>query len=183
MALRGEETEFLNRVDQVLSKNLNNMKDQFNAILDDSNIQTLLDTAKHMSTMQSELYYYQIFMFFMMTIAIWFCYNILSGQFVERLYTNISNQVIKKNEEVLKEQEKRFSKLETIYKIQFDLAKETNTLLHQQNLVSSNVLRSVSEFERKLQQLAQENIRLQAELSKTQNILRKKIKKGEKDAG
>lgn len=183
MALRSEETEFLNRVDQVLSKNLNNMKDQFNAILNDANIQALLDTAKHMSTMQSELYYYQIFMFLMMTIAIWFCYNILSGQFVERLYTNISNQVIQKNEEVLKEQEKRFSKLETIYKIQFDLAKETNTLLHQQNLVSSNVLRSVSEFERKLQQLVQENMRLQAELSKTQNILRKKIKKGEKDAG
>ena len=183
MALSVEETEFLNRVDQVLSKNINHMKDQFNAILDNANPQALLDIAQSLHDAQNRMIIYEAIMLISILIAIWYFYYIFSGRFIDIMHEKISTQLIKNFNEIHAHYEVRVKKLEATYKIQFDLAKETNTLLHQQNLYASSTLRSVSEFEQKLEKLAQENMRLHAELSKTQNILRKKIKKEEKDAG
>lgn len=183
MALSVEETEFLNRVDQVLSKNLNHMKDQFNAILENANPQALLDIAQTLHDTQNRMIIYEAIMLISILIAIWYFFYIFSGRFIDTLHEKISAQLIKNFNEKIFSQEERLKKLEVTYKIQLDLAKETNTALHQQNLFASSTLRSFSEFEQKLRQLAQENMRLHAELSKTQNILRKKIKKEENNAG
>ena len=178
MALNTQETEFLNNVDKVLAKNFSHLKDQFNAILDEKSTQSLLEIAQNLHATQSQLLYYQIFIFLVVIIAVWYCYQILTGRFVEHLYTNISNQMIQKNEEVLKEQEKRYLKLEAMFQYQFKLVKETQASLENQNQLTARSLHALSSYEQKLFNLVQENERLQAELFKTQNILRKKIKKG-----
>ena len=183
MALRAEETEFLNRADQVLMKNLNHMKDQFNAILENANPQALLDIAQSLHDTQNRMIIYEAIMLISILIAIWYFYYIFSGRFIDTLHEKISIHLIKNFNEKISFQEERLKKLETIYKIQFDLAQETNTLLKRQHQYASNTLHSISEFEQKLEKLAQENMRLHAELSKTQNILRKKNKKEENNAG
>lgn len=184
MALRVEETEFLNNIDKVLSKNFSHLKDQFNAIIDDKSTQALLDISQNLYETQNQLLYYQVFTFVTIIIAVWYCYQILTGRFIEHLHQSISNKILKSFEEDIVMQEKRFIKLEAMFKYQFDLVKDTQSLLDKQNLIASSTLRSVSEYEKKLFTLARENERLHAELTKTQNILSKKIKKiKEQNAG
>lgn len=178
MALRVEETEFLNRIDQALSKNLNSMKDQFNAILDDKSVQNLLEISQNIQTMQDNLLYYQVFAFFTIALAIWYCYEILTGRFVERLYTNIYQSIMKKFDSTIKEQEKHMHNLDNLLERQIETIKHTHQLLYSQNQISSSILESLRTFKNELHSLSAENMRLHSELMKTKNILRKKIKKG-----
>ena len=178
MALRVEETEFLNRVDQVLIKNLNNMKEQFNTILDDKSIQSLLQISQNLQATQANLLYYQVVTFVVIAVAVWYCYEILTGRFVERLYTNIYQSIVKKFDSTIKEQEKHMHNLDNLLERQIETIKHTHQLLYSQNQISSSILESLRTFKNELHSLSAENMRLHSELMKTKNILRKKIKKG-----
>lgn len=174
MALNTQEKEFLNQIDKNLAANIN----QFNEMIDDKRIQSLLDISQNLQTMQNNLLYYQVFSFVVIALAVWYCYQILTGKFVEHLYQSISTKIIKNFDEAIDRQEKRFEKLETMLKYNYELVHQTQSFLSQQNQLASSALRSISEYEKKLFSFANENERLHSELIKAQNILRKKIKKG-----
>lgn len=177
MALRTEETEFLNRIDQVLMKNLTSIKDQVNGLLDDKSVEKLFEISKHLQDAQNSMLGFQIFMFVVVLMTILFIYSILSGKFLSQIYNSVYTRIVRDFENAMIVAENSSESIKKSIQQQTSRIQEVGKLIENQHQATAYIYQLIQAYQHDLDKVRAENTRLYKELMKTQNILRKKIKK------
>ncbi|NBK98095.1 MAG: hypothetical protein EOM50_08755 [Erysipelotrichia bacterium] len=179
MALKTEETEFLNRIDQILFKNLNSLEDQVNGLLDDKSIEKLFEISKYLQDLQNSMLYFQMFMVAVVLMTILFVYSILSGKFLSRIYNSVYTRIVKDFEDAMIVAENCSETIKNSIQQQTTRIQEVGKLIENQHQVTAYIYQLIQAYQHDLDKVRTENTRLHAELMKSHNILRKKIRKSE----